>query len=184
MAHTSAEHVNRREINSTGLWLFIFSEAFLFLVFIATRFALLGTYRPHELNQLLGAIITVLLLGSSFTAYRGLQALKLSDERRFLPMLTFTIFLGILFLVGVGLEWREGFEFFPPSTSYGTAFFTLTGIHGLHVVSGLLVLTALRLYARRQTLNPSNLWPAEGCIRYWTFVDFMWLLIYPTLYWL
>ncbi len=178
------EHTERSQINSTGLWLFILSEAFLFLVFISTRFALVGTYRPQQLNQALGAVITVLLLSSSITAYLGLSALRAGAVERFRRMLTVTIGLALLFLVGVGLEWSEGFEFFPPSTTYGTAFFTLTGLHGLHVLTGILVLLALYLYSRRVGLSPSQPWPAEGSIRYWTFVDVMWLLIYPTLYWL
>lgn len=186
MADVALEHteISRHEINSTGLWLFIFSEAFLFLIFIATRFALVGTYRPAQLNQTLGGIITLLLLSSSFTAYRALAALRsgsLDTSRR---LLLGTIGLGLMFLVGVTLEWTEGFELFPPSTTYGTAFFTLTGLHGLHVLSGILVLAALYLYVQSAASKGGRTWPAEGCIRYWTFVDFMWLLIYPTLYWL
>lgn len=181
---TEREHIQRYQINSAGLWLFIFSEAFLFLVFISTRFALVGTYRPQQLNQALGAAITVLLLSSSLTAYLGLRALRSGALDRFRRLLTVTMGLGLLFLVGVGLEWSEGFEFFPPSTTYGTAFFTLTGLHGLHVLTGILVLLALHLYSRSVPLSPSQPWPAEGCIRYWTFVDVMWLVIYPTLYWL
>jgi cytochrome c oxidase subunit 3 len=174
----------RYPINSTGLWLFIFSEAFLFLVFISTRFALVGTYRPSELNQGLGGIITLILLSSSFTAYRGLSGLRSGSLERFRRLLLATVALGLIFLVGVALEWTEGFEFFPPSTTYGTAFFTLTGLHGLHVISGILVLGALYLYSRGKTSTHRLAWAAEGSIRYWTFVDFMWLLIYPTLYWL
>ncbi|MBI4348336.1 MAG: cytochrome c oxidase subunit 3 [Elusimicrobia bacterium] len=160
---------------SLGLWIFIASEAFLFLILIATRYLLVGLHRPDELEQVLGAAVTTALLSSSVSAYAGLRALRRGDEGAYRRWIRLTLALGVAFLAGLSLEWTEGFGAFPPGRGYGSVFFTLTGVHGFHVASGLVVL-ALVLRAGRGT------WPATAAVRYWTFVDAIWLLIYPTLY--
>ncbi|MBI2774338.1 MAG: heme-copper oxidase subunit III [Chloroflexi bacterium] len=160
---------------SLGLWIFIASEAFLFLILIATRYLLIGRERPIEVEQLLGAAVTTVLLSSSATAYTGLRALRRGDEAAYRRWIRLTLALGVAFLVGLSLEWAEGFGAFPPGRGYGSVFFALTGVHGFHVASGLVVL-ALVLRSGRTT------WPATAAVRYWTFVDAVWLFIYPTLY--
>lgn len=173
-AHAAARH-DSIAIQSFGLWIFIASEAFLFLILISTRYFLLGLERPGELEQLLGAAVTAVLLSSSVSAYAGLRALRRGDEAGYRRWIRLTLALGAAFLVGLSLEWAEGFGAFPPGRGYGSVFFALTGVHGFHVLSGLVVL-GLVLRSGRGT------WPATAAVRYWTFVDAVWLLIYPTLY--
>lgn len=173
--HAERPGHDRTSIESLGLWIFIASEAFLFLVLISTRFALVGFERPADLNQLLGAAVTVVLLSSSVSAYAATRALTRGDTSRFRLFVRITLTLGIVFLAGLALEWAEGFAAFPPARGYGSVFFTLTGFHGAHVASGLLILWL----ATRRVRDP---WPARAAVRYWTFVDAVWLLIYPTLY--
>lgn len=86
-------------------------------------------------------------------------------------------------MVGVVLEWREGLEFFPPSTLYGSVFFTLIGLHAFHVFTRVVALAAL-LFAGRdgRFLGPDAYWPVEGVVKYWHFVDVAWVFIFPTLY--
>lgn len=166
---------DRAGVESLGLWIFIASEAFLFLVLIATRFALPGAERPPELNQLLGLGVTVVLLSSSVSAYLASRALRRGDLAGFRRGVRATLALGLVFLVGLGIEWAEGFALFPPARGYGSVFFTLTGMHGLHVVSGLVVLWLTTRSVRDE-------WPVRAAVRYWTFIDAVWLVIYPTLY--
>ncbi|MBM3946349.1 MAG: heme-copper oxidase subunit III, partial [SAR202 cluster bacterium] len=69
-SHAEVAHARLR-INRIGLWLFLLSETFLFGALISTRYFLQGLHRPEEVNQALGLAITVVLLGSSLTAYRA-----------------------------------------------------------------------------------------------------------------
>lgn len=173
---------NRLAINRLGLWLFFLSESFLFMALIFTRFYLQGVHRPTELNQPLGFAISFVLLLSSLTAYRGETFIASGKEKQFRRNIIFSLILGSLFLVGVGIEWSEAFRFFPPSTIFGTIFFTLTGFHAFHVILGLLALLMLVLPGQRGRFSPSNYWGAEGIIKFWHFVDVVWMFIFPTLY--
>ena len=74
-------------------------------------------------------------------------------------------------MVGVVLEWREGLEFFPPNTLYGSVFFTLIGFHAFHVFSGVVALAALLWVGRDGRFGSRNAWPVEGVVKYWHFVD-------------
>ena len=94
----------------------------------------------------------------------------------------YTIILGTLFIAGVGLEWSEGFKHFPPQRGFGTIFFTLTGFHAFHVLTGILALIVLILPGQRGRFTPESHWGAEAIIKYWHFVDVVWVFIFPTLY--
>lgn len=172
----------RLALHRLGLWLFLLSESFLFLALLSTRYYLLGLYRSPELNQPLGLGITTVLLLSSLTAYRAELAAAFGDVRGFSRGVLATLALGGLFLVGVALEWRDAFDHFPPQTLFGTVFFTLTGIHAFHVLTGLIALAFLWARGRRGRYGPGGYWPVEGVVKYWHFVDVAWVFIYPTLY--
>ncbi|MBI2165574.1 MAG: heme-copper oxidase subunit III [Chloroflexi bacterium] len=178
---THAVH-NRLAINRLGLWLFIISESFLFSVLLSSRYFLQGVRRPEEVNQPLGLAISIVLLLSSLTAYRGEMAAAYGEQRRFRQNILFTIGLASLFLVGVGIEWKEAFHFFPPSSGYGTLFFTLTGVHAFHVLTGILALLVVFFLGRDGRFTKGNYWGVEGVVKYWHFVDVAWVFIYPTLY--
>jgi|TARA_B100001971_G_scaffold6598_1_gene5490 cytochrome c oxidase subunit 3 len=174
---------NRVAINQFGIWLFFLGESFLFGALISVRYYLQGTHQPDHLNQLLGLAITGILLLSSFTAYLAECSAASGDWVRLRRYLVGTILLGSLFLVGVGIEWYEAFLHFPPSTGFGTVFFTTTGIHAFHVLSGLIALSVITFLCRcKQRFNEENHWGVEGTIKYWHFVDVAWFFIYPTLY--
>ncbi len=175
-------HASRLRLHRLGLWLFIISETFLFSALLSSRYFVLGLSRPRELNQALGLGITTVLLLSSLTAYSAEMAAAFGRQPAFRRNLLATMALGALFLVGVGVEWSEAFHHFPPQTAYGTLFFTLTGVHAFHVLSGLLVLALVYLNGRSGRYTPENYWPVEGGIKYWHFVDLAWVFIYPTLY--
>jgi len=177
--HTPAHRLRTRR---AGLWLFFISESFLFLALLSSRYYLLGFDRPAELNQALGLVITVILLTSSLFAYRAETSIAWGDQQRFLRSLLATIVLGALFVVGVALEWAEGFTHFPPGSRFGTAFFTLTGMHGLHVLIGVLLLVGVYVHGRRGRFDAGHYWPVEGAVKYWHYVDVVWVFIYPTLY--
>jgi cytochrome c oxidase subunit III len=173
---------NRLAVNRLGLWLFFLSETFLFGALLVVRFYLQGVKRPVELNQLLGFGISLVLLISSLAAYRAETYIGAGMEKQFRRNIIFALIMGSLFIVGVGFEWSEGFRLFPPSSPFGTIFFTLTGFHAFHVLMGLIGLLILVMPGQRGRFTPSSYWGAEGIIKFWHFVDVVWLFIFPTLY--
>ena len=179
--HAVLEARHRVRINRLGLWLFLFSDALLFSVLAAARFYMNGTHTPEELNQLLGLGITSLLLLSSLTAYRAETAFAHGNEERGRRFLLWTILFGLIFALGVGFEWS--IAEFGPSDGYGTSFFSMTGMHAGHVLTGVFFLALLY----RQALKPGRFtaeshWGVSGVVMYWHFVDVVWVFFYPTLY--
>ncbi len=172
----------RLEVNRIGLWLFILSESMLFVGLLAARFFLQGTDIPDEQNQVVGLVITSILLLSSLTAYRAETGIAHDDRKLFLRSLAATLALGAAFLVGVGVEWQEAFHAFPPDTIFGTVFFTMTGLHAFHVLTGVIFLSIIYGNARRGQYSSSAYWPAEAAVKYWHFVDVVWVFFYPALY--
>ncbi len=181
---TAQARRSRLAINRLGLWLFFISESMIFLILLITRFYLFGTDRPEELNQSLGLIVTVILLLSSLTAYRAEVAIAHGDRDGFLQNLLFTIILGTLFLVGVvGFEWPEApHAGIVPQEGFGIAFFSMTGMHAFHVLSGVLLLLVVYLNGRRGAYSPESYWGVEASVKYWHFVDVVWVFFYPALY--
>ncbi len=178
----TAGAMHRPRANRLGLWLFFASETFLFGAFLSARFVSSGTTKPTDLNQPLALLLTAVLLGSSISAYLAETSIAHGDRRGFSRNLWITIFLGIVFLVGVVFEIREAIEYFPPSTIYGSSFVALIGLHGFHVLTGVIALGVILNLGRKGHFGVDNHWGAEGTIKYWHFVDLAWVLIYPTLY--
>jgi cytochrome c oxidase subunit 3 len=170
----------RLELNRFGLWLFILSETMIFLALLTARFFLTGTEVPPEADQVIALIITSILLLSSGSAYVAEVAAINGDEALFRRAMLATMILGLVFLVGVGFEWREAFHAFPPGTVYGSAFFVMTGTHAFHVVTGVLFLWIV--FTRSKGNLDANHWPVEASVKYWHFVDVVWVFFYPALY--
>ena len=171
-------------LNRLGLWLFFASESMIFAALLTTRFVLLGTSRPEGLNQALGLGLTAVLLLSSVSAYSAEASIAQGKRTAFLLYLVATIVLGTVFLVGVvGFEWREaaamGISY---QSGYGIAYFSMTGMHALHVLSGIVLLGLVLLNGRRGAYSPENYWGVEAVIKYWHFVDLVWVFFYPALY--
>ncbi len=181
-AHARAEATYRPRANRLGLWLFLASETFLFAAVISARVISSGTAKPDDLNQPLALVITSVLLASSISAYLAESSIAHDDRRGFLRYTTITIGLGLLFLVGVVLEWQEGLADFPPGTIYGSSFFTIIGLHAFHVLTGVLALGVVLNLGRKGHFGSQDYWGVEGTIKYWHFVDLAWVVIYPTLY--
>ena len=182
--HTAAHAApsNPLRMKQIGLWLFILSESFLFSALISGRYYILGLDKPPELNQTLGFAITTVLLLSSLTAYRAEMFASFGRRTDLRWSLLATIVLGVLFVGGVAVEWSEAFLHFPPGSAFGTLFFSLTGLHAFHVLSGMAVLLVVYNQVRRGSYGQGDTWGVEGAVKYWHFVDVAWVFIYPTLY--
>lgn len=181
-AHQRAEATYRLRANRLGLWLFIFSESFLFSAFISSRYIAAGTQRPEELSQIVALILTIVLLISSISAYIAETAIAHDDRRTFKIAISTTIFLGLAFMGGVAMEFREAVKNFPVRTIYGSNFFMLVGLHAFHVLTGVGALAVALNLGRKGHFGSHNYWFVEATVKYWHFVDLAWVFIYPTLY--
>jgi cytochrome c oxidase subunit III len=178
--------------NRLGLWLFFLSEAFLFGGLLATRFYLWGNHRP-ELDQTIGLIVTVVLLISSYSMNMAETAIEHGDRKTFMRGLVITAVLGLIFLFGVmifewGLfpalyeghltPWGDAEHGYP----FGAVVFAMTGMHALHVISGVAFIAIIWNLARKGSFSPERHWGVEACAIYWHYVDLVWIFFYPALY--
>lgn len=166
--------------NRLGFWLFFVSEAFMFGGLLASRFYLWGNTRP-ELDQTLGLIVTAVLLLSSFFMNRAETAIAHGDRKTFLNSLLITAALGALFLVGVvGFEWQGHIK--PWDGIYGAVLFGMTGLHALHVLSGVIIILIVWYNGRKGHFSAERHWGVEATAIYWHYVDVIWVFYYPALY--
>jgi cytochrome c oxidase subunit 3 len=175
-------YLRRSNTNRLGLWLFIISDAFVFLGLLVARFFLLGTAVRPEVSQLLGLVVTSVLLVSSFFMNRAEIAMSFGDVRAFNRNILITIVLGTLFLLGVvGVEWQIA-PFGPGEGAAASLFFAMTGFHALHVLTGVIFLYIVFRNGRRGIYSVERHWPVEAAAVYWHFVDVVWIFFYPALY--
>jgi cytochrome c oxidase subunit 3 len=177
---TPEQYQHRLANNRLGLWLFFISEAFMFGALLASRFFLWGNSRP-DLDQGLGLLVTSVLLVSSYFMNRAETAISFDDRKEFLRSLLITAALGILFLIGVvGFEWRG--ELRPWDGVFGAVFFGMTGMHALHVLSGVIIILIVWNNGRKGSFSAERHWGVEACAIWWHYVDLIWVFFYPALY--
>jgi cytochrome c oxidase subunit III len=168
--------------NRLGLWLFIVSDAFVFAGLLVSRFVLLGIDFHPDVNQILGLVITVMLLISSYFMFRAETLMSFGDIKGFQRNALITMILGTLFLIGVvGVEWQLA----PAGPSDGAVwslFYTMTGFHAFHVFTGLVLLLVVWRKARLGKYSAERHWGVESAAIYWHFVDVVWFFFYPALY--
>jgi heme/copper-type cytochrome/quinol oxidase subunit 3 len=166
---------------------FIVSEAMFFVLLIAAFITFnhsTGATFRKALEVGRSALFTFFLLASSVTLSRAERALRRSQRRQFLRWLSITLVLGFIFLVNQALEYsrllHNGVTI--SSSLFGSTFFTLTGFHGLHVLGGLIVLTAMFVLGKTDRLSAyrSDAFTAVGY--YWHFVDIVWIVVFSVIY--
>ena len=141
---------------------------------------------PAILHMDLTPIIvnTVILLSSGGTVHMAQIALKKGQIKPFRVWLSATILLGVAFIIGQVVEYNhlihEGLT--APGSVYGTAFYSLTGVHGLHVVAGIVALTAILALSFTGFIRKERASGVEGAFIYWHFVDAIWILVFSFIY--
>jgi cytochrome c oxidase subunit 3 len=187
VAETLHSYTQQVRNNRLGLWLFFVSEAFLFAGLLVARFYLWGNTRP-ELDQVVGLIITSVLLLSSFSMNIAETAIEHGDRKTFLRGLVTTAVFGTIFLLGVVVfEWGlfpsivEG-HLSPSDGVYGAIVFAMTGMHALHVVTGLIFIGIVWNLGRKGHFSEERNWGVESCAIYWHYVDVVWIFFYPAIY--
>jgi len=180
VASITATHGRPIRLNQAGLWFFFLSETFLFAALLSARFYIAGFKQEEHVDQGLGLAITTILIVSSFTAFMSESSMARGDRRGFFVYLVLTVLLGVVFVGGVAVEWSTAH--FTISEPFGTAFFSMTGLHASHVVSGILILLLVLNLGRQGRFSAESHWGVEAAVKYWHFVDVVWVFFYPALY--
>ena len=174
-----------------GIWCFLASEVMLFGgLFSAYIMLRTGTTDwPHGsslLNVPLATLNTLVLITSSVTMVVSWASLAIKNLKKYRMYMALTILLGLAFLVIKGFEYAHKFEHhhFPSTSTFYAIYFTLTGLHGLHVLGGILVnLYFLGPGSALWKTNPDQLTGRVECAGlYWHFVDLVWIFLFPVLY--
>ena len=184
------EEFPRFETSKMGVWVFLFSEILLFGGLFAAYAVFRSLFfeefhRDHlQLDVTLGAINTVVLLCSSLTVALAVAAIQRGKTRALQINLALTILLGLVFLVNKYFEYGAKFshDIFPWTSSFFSIYFVMTGLHGLHVLGGLVALGLGLVLAVRGRFSPTNYIMVEGTALYWHLVDLVWIYLFPLLY--
>jgi cytochrome c oxidase subunit 3 len=172
-----------------GMLLFIASEVMFFGGLFATYFNARasvgpGNWHPPEGGHLdvpLAAVLTAILVASSFTMQFGVWAIRRGDNGALRMWTGITLALGVLFLAGQLYDYSQlGFGI--GDGVFGTTFYTLTGFHGAHVFGGVVGLTIIMARTLRGQFSARNHIAVEAVSMYWHFVDVVWIAVFTTIY--
>jgi len=183
-----------------GMWLFILSELLLF----GGMFILYSIYRyknpvdfhhaSRELDVILGTLNTLILLTSSLTMALSISAIQKGNRKLSTYLLIATIFFGLLFLLNKGIEWstKMNHGIYPSSPIllerpkgellFFGLYYVMTGLHGLHVLVGVAVLSVMLNFLLRDKISQTHFVPLENSGLYWHLVDIIWIFLFPLFY--
>ena len=174
-----------------GIWLFLASEVMLFGALFSSLI-LIRTSAPtwprgwEILNVPLATLNTFVLIGSSVTVVLAWANLRLGNFKLGKMFIALTLFAGLIFMVVKAFEYGSKFSHhtYPSTNNFYAIYFTLTGLHGLHVLGGMIVfLYFLTLGAKMWfTERERFINRIEIVGLYWHFVDLVWIFLFPTLY--
>jgi len=175
--------------NKLGMWVFLGSECLLFGALISTYLLYRGRFAdgpaPGDIFDIpFTSVSSFVLLMSSLTMVLALSALQRGDERNNRLWLLTTALLGAVFVGGQVYEFttflREGLGY--TTSPFSSAFFTLTGFHGVHVSLGVIFLMSLYVSSVRGNLHKERAETVELIGLYWHFVDIVWIFIFTVIY--
>jgi nitric oxide reductase NorE protein len=180
----------RRLPGVQGIWVFIGADsiifAILFLSFMQDRLKNPSVFEAsrHTLNMNLGGIDTLILLTSSWSVALAVQAMKRDVPEREPAFILGGALTGLMFVASKSFEYFQKFAhgITPGTNPFYMWYFTLTGIHLVHVLVGTSVLTYLWIRTRRDTYNQLPKALPESVASYWHLVDLLWIVLFPLLY--
>jgi cytochrome c oxidase subunit 3 len=195
------EHVHRDDLGARlGMWLFLVTEIVLFsglfmsYSYMRSRYPMEFHHAGMELNVKLGVINTLVLLTSSLTVVLSIVAVQRGEKKRAMGFLASTIALGFVFLIIKSFEWAAKFHhgLYPNSAHLGTLppgeqvffglYFTMTGLHGLHVIVGIGVLAVMLWWVATDRIRADRYVHLENSGLYWHLVDVIWIFLLPLFY--
>ncbi len=198
------ENINNTQIDSEtgklGMWIFLFTELFLFgglfLVYAVFRAKYSEDFHTAaaELNTFIGTLNTVFLLVSSMTVAMSITAVQKNQKKLAMFLIAVTLMLAALFMMNKYFEWSHKFEFkiYPGSEVlqnlprgellFFGLYYMMTGLHALHVLIGMILLSINILKIRSGKVNQQHYLHLENSGLYWHLVDLIWIFLFPLLY--
>ncbi len=208
VAHHFNTHVQEYQSCKLVFWLFLATEIMLFGGLFAAYFVYHNLYPEtfrvggQQLDWTLGALNTSILLSSSWTMAMGVRAAQLSQKKAMLTYLGLTVAGAVGFMVVKYFEYSGKFShglypgrYFHPHGEYAALFegvewpnlffslyFTMTGIHGLHVVIGAILIVWVMWRGAKGHYHSGHYLPVDLVGLYWHLVDLIWIFLFPLLY--
>ena len=194
----------QHEASTLGMWMFLTTEILFFGGVLCAYWVYRLMYPEawaiggEQQNTLAGGLNTIVLIISSFTMALAVRSAQLGSRRGTIAMLVATLIFGSVFLgiksweysihyheglfPGAAWHWNERPEFAPKVQLFMVFYWSMTGLHALHMVigAGLLIWMIWRAY--KGHFSPEYYGPVEVMGLYWHFVDIVWIFLFPFLY--
>ena len=208
-------HAQQLDVAKFGMWLFLASE----VLFFGGLFVAYGVYRANHpdmfhygqffLDWRMGALNTLVLIGSSLAAAWSVRCAQLGDRKWLFRTLLLTFLLAGVFMVVKYFEYSHKIhggvlwgEHYAPSAEilaelpaavqgmavpanmgiFFSIYFCMTGLHGIHVFVGMALYVWLMMRTRKGDFGPSYYGPVDVVALYWHLVDMIWIFLFPLLY--
>lgn len=192
----------QQHASTLGMWVFLVTEV-LFFGGLFMAYILYRTWYPEmfmaassHLDIKLGAFNTVVLIGSSLTMALAVHEAQLGNRKATIILLISTMVLGAVFLGVKVIEYTDkfhhhlipgpNFQFAAPFSQnaqlYFSLYFAMTGLHAVHMIIGIVLMTVITVMAGRGKFSPEYYTPVEMMGLYWHFVDIVWIFLFPLLY--
>ena len=203
LKHHFDDSAQQLESSTLGMWVFLLTE----IMFFGGMFGGYTVYRnmypgafastSQFMNLAIGSINTGVLICSSFTMVLAVRAAQLGRKKSIITFLVLTLILGCVFLglkyVEYYQKWEDhhipgpGFryadtQYFHQAQILFFLYFAMTGLHALHMIVGVGLLTTLIVMASRNRFSAKWYTPVEMIGLYWHFVDIVWIFLFPLLY--
>jgi cytochrome c oxidase subunit III len=202
LSHQFEDMAQQKEAATLGMWAFLITEVLFFgglftaYIVFRTAFPAAFAHGSHELDVMLGAVNTAVLLTSSLTMAFAVHAAQEGKREKTLRFLIVTGILGLAFLGIKAVEYSHKFEhnLFPGSSFvfngpdpehaqlYFVLYFLMTGVHAAHMIVGILLLAVIAWMTAKGRFTATYHSPVENFGLYWHFVDIVWIFLYPLLY--
>ncbi len=183
-----------------GMWLFLFTEVLLF----GGLFVLYSTYLykypqdfhtgGKQLDVFIGTLNTVVLLLSSFFVALGITYIQRGEKKLAIRYTLLTIIMAFGFLINKSIEWSAKFHhgIYPNSEHllemphgeqiFFGLYFVMTGLHGIHVIIGAVVMGVMVWLMKKDNINKDDFVKLENAGLYWHLVDLIWIFLFPLFY--
>jgi cytochrome c oxidase subunit 3 len=203
LQHHFDDMAQQAEASTLGMWVFLVTE----IMFFGGLFTAYLVYRhanpegfaeaSHHLNVTWGALNTIVLIVSSLTMALAVRSAQISaPPRTQVAWIGATMLLGVTFLGIKAIEYTDKFTHHlvpgpnfrwegkhpAPAEMFYSLYFCMTGLHAIHMIVGLGIMTVIGIMAWRRTFDADYYTPVEVAGLYWHFVDIVWIFLFPLLY--
>lgn len=202
VAHHFVDSEQQFDSAKLGMWVFLVTE----ILFFGGLFVAYIVYRAwnpelfllaaQELDTMMGAINTVVLIGSSLTMALAIRAAQLNQQKNIIIYLSITIAMAMTFMVIKYFEYAHKFDIgilpgemytftgidHPKAAIFFSIYYMMTALHGIHVLIGVGLMIWLIVRARQGAYSSEYYTPVEITGLYWHLVDIIWIFLFPLLY--